>query len=106
MKRFLIAAMTVCLVITGSAHPQAKRDAAVATRIRAYLAPFVATGNLMGTVLVARHEQILFEQSYGMANYEWQIPNSAKTRFHLASVSKGAGPAFPASLLSGAPSLT
>jgi CubicO group peptidase (beta-lactamase class C family) len=86
--RFLIAVIAGCALLTGSPHPQSKQDAAVATRIRAYLAPFAATGNLAGTVLVARNGQVLFEQSYGMANYEWQIPNSAKTRFHIASVSK------------------
>ncbi|HLX85822.1 MAG TPA: serine hydrolase domain-containing protein [Terriglobales bacterium] len=88
MKRSLIAVIIFCILNTGSLQPQPKRDAAVATRIRAYLAPFAATGNLTGTVLVARNGQTIFEQSYGMANYEWQIPNSAKTRFHLASVSK------------------
>jgi CubicO group peptidase (beta-lactamase class C family) len=86
--RFLIAAISAGILIAGSAHPQSKPDAAVVTGIRAYLAPFAATGNLTGTVLVARNGQVLFEQSYGMASYEWQIPNSAKTRFHIASVSK------------------
>src|SRR5215472_18367338 len=86
--RFLITVTTASILIAGSAHPQSKPEAAVATRIRAYLAPFAATGNLTGTVLVARNGQVLFKESYGMANYEWQIPNSAKTRFHIASVSK------------------
>ena len=86
--RFQLALITACILITGSAHPQSKPDVAVAIRIQTYLAPFAATGNLTGTVLVARNGQVLFEQSYGLANYDWQIPNSAKTRFHIASVSK------------------
>src|SRR5262249_53107913 len=94
MKRLLIAAMAVCILNVGSAQAQSKPaqskqdPAAIAARIKAYLAPFAATGNLSGNILIARNGQILFEQSYGMANYEWQIPNSAKTRFHIASVSK------------------
>lgn len=95
MKRVLIAAITVGIVggilSTGSAQAQSKPqrpDAAIAARIRAYLVPFAATGNLSGTVLVVRKAETLFEHSYGMANYEWQIANSAKTRFHIASVSK------------------
>src|SRR5215471_3370554 len=88
MQRFLIGIMAACILITGSPHQKSKPDDAIAARIRAYLAPFAATGNLSGTILVARGGQVLFEQSYGMANYEWQIPNSAKTRFHIASVSK------------------
>jgi len=88
MQRFLIGVTTAFILLTIPAHPQSKPDSTIAARIRGYLAPFAATGNLSGTVLVARNGQILFEQSYGMANYEWQIPNSAKTRFHIASVSK------------------
>src|SRR5215471_18685283 len=88
MQRFLIGVTTAFILLTIPADPQSKPDSTIAARIRGYLAPFAATGNLSGTVLVARNGQILFEQSYGMANYEWQIPNSAKTRFHIASVSK------------------
>lgn len=41
-----------------------------------------------GTILVARKGRVLFRRSYGMANYELQVPNSPETRFHIASVSK------------------
>ncbi len=103
MKRLLIVLAAACtsLAVSGSSQsgpqskPQSKPDAAVATgaagvaeQIRAYLAPFAATGNLSGTILVAQNGKTIFEQSYGMADLEWQIPNSAKTRYHLASVSK------------------
>src|SRR5215471_3381098 len=88
MQRFLIGVTTAFILLTIPADPQSKPDSTIAARIRGYLAPFAASGNLTGTVLVARNGQILFEQSYGMATYEWQTPNSAKTRFHLASVSK------------------
>jgi CubicO group peptidase (beta-lactamase class C family) len=86
MKRFPIA-LALCVSLAGSAHPQSKSDS-VASRIKAYLVPFVATGNLTGAILVARNGQILFEQAYGMADYTWHVPNSPQTRFHIASVSK------------------
>ena len=63
-------------------------DLALAARIKAYLAPFAETGNLSGGVLVARHGLVLMRESYGMANYELNVPNSPLTRFHIASVSK------------------
>jgi CubicO group peptidase (beta-lactamase class C family) len=70
-----------------------------------YLAPFLAAQpsvnrfdrqvqayarnrDFSGSVLVAKDGHILFLKSYGMANYEWNIPNSEKTKFHIASVTK------------------
>ena len=41
-----------------------------------------------GSVLVARGDQVLLDQGYGLANREWNIPNDGDTKFRLASVSK------------------
>lgn len=43
---------------------------------------------LNGTILIAREGKILFEKSYGFANFEKKIPLSKKTQFQIASVSK------------------
>ena len=42
----------------------------------------------MGNVLVAKAEKVLFSKSYGMADLEWNIPNSPDTRFNIASMTK------------------
>jgi D-alanyl-D-alanine carboxypeptidase len=76
------------LLFSGIGCCQDLPDGQIANRLEAYLKPFVETGNLTGTVLVARKGRVLFRHSYGMANYELQVPNSPETRFHLASVSK------------------
>lgn len=57
-------------------------------RVTAYLAPFVDSGNFTGAVLISRHGQVLLRQAYGLANYELNVPNSPRMRFHIASVSK------------------
>jgi CubicO group peptidase (beta-lactamase class C family) len=49
---------------------------------------YARNGDFSGSVLVARDGHILFQKSYGMANHEWSIPNSDKTKFHVASVTK------------------
>jgi CubicO group peptidase (beta-lactamase class C family) len=41
-----------------------------------------------GSVLVARDDEVLLDQGYGLANREWNIPNDGDTRFRLASVTK------------------
>jgi CubicO group peptidase (beta-lactamase class C family) len=87
-------ALTVCLIgvyAAASSRQVAQGSASdleLSTRIRAYLAPFAESGNLSEVVLVARRGRVLLRASYGMANYELSLPNSPRTRFHLASVSK------------------
>lgn len=41
-----------------------------------------------GTVLMARGGEILVEESYGEADIEWDVPNSASTRYGMGSLSK------------------
>src|SRR6476660_6257130 len=89
MKRFILTVVTACMILLNvSALCQTVPDKEIASRIQAYLQPFGETGNLIGSVLVARGGRILFRQSYGMANYELRVPNSNETRYHIASVSK------------------
>jgi len=91
MKRlaFSILMQIACVSLQSALAPcQTPTDRDTARRLSAYLKPFDETGNLSGTVLVARGARPLFRQSYGMASYELQVPNSNATRYHIASVSK------------------
>jgi CubicO group peptidase (beta-lactamase class C family) len=53
-----------------------------------HIQAYVHNGDFSGSVLIAKSGRVVFQKSYGMANYEWGIPNSEKTRFHIASVTK------------------
>lgn len=46
------------------------------------------TGLFSGAVLVADKGKVIYRQAFGMANREWNVPNTTDTRFRLASVSK------------------
>ena len=48
----------------------------------------VSNKKFMGSLLVARGEEILLNKGYGSANLEWNIPNSPATKFRLGSVTK------------------
>ena len=75
--------------LSGQTQPLTKR-------IDDYLAPFVEGKNFIGDVLVARGDDVLFHRAYGQANYSLGVPNAAKTRFHIASISKPFTTARPA----------
>ena len=46
------------------------------------------TGLFSGAVLVADRGEVIYQEAFGLANREWNIPNATDTKFRLASVSK------------------
>jgi len=61
---------------------------AQADRMQKVVQPYVDAQMFMGSVLVAKAGKVLFSKSYGMADLEWNVPNSANTRFNIASMTK------------------
>lgn len=57
-------------------------------RMEQVVREFVDSKQFMGTVLVARGDQIVLDQAYGSANLEWNIANTPATKFRLGSVTK------------------
>ena len=50
--------------------------------------PYVDAQMFMGSVLVSKEGKPVFNQGYGMADLEWNVPNSPTTRFNIASMTK------------------
>lgn len=49
---------------------------------------YVTNRSFMGAVLVARGSDVVFSKGYGLANVEWDIPNTPATKFRLGSITK------------------
>lgn len=49
---------------------------------------YVRDKTFMGTVLVARGNDVILSKGYGSANLEWNIPNTPTTKFRLGSITK------------------
>jgi len=79
--------LAACLAAPAPATP-AKETRPIRGRVDAYLAPVVALDIFQGTILLARGDRILLEQGYGFANVEHSIPNSPRSVFRIASLSK------------------
>ena len=50
--------------------------------------PYVQSKTFMGSVLVARGEDVILSKGYGAANLEWNVPNAPSTKFRLGSITK------------------
>ncbi|MEM9280583.1 MAG: serine hydrolase [Verrucomicrobiota bacterium] len=59
-----------------------------ASSIRELCEATAENGLFSGAVLIAQQGQVLYQEAFGLANREWEIPNTTDTRFRLASVSK------------------
>jgi CubicO group peptidase (beta-lactamase class C family) len=53
-----------------------------------YLKAYEGKGCFTGMVLIARGDEIILEKGYGMASYEYSVPNKPDTKFHLGSITK------------------
>lgn len=58
------------------------------SRIDQVLTSYVSRGMFMGSVLIARGDELVFSKGYGSANLEWRIPNSPSTKFRIGSLTK------------------
>jgi len=67
---------------------QPKNSGQITTKVDAYMKPVLDVNGFTGFVMVINHGKVLLSKGYGMANYELDVPNTAQTKFHLASVSK------------------
>lgn len=87
MKRLsvLLPLLVVTLLISPIASV-AQDD--VTTRIDAFLTNLADQDIFSGAVLVARDGEVLVSDGYGMANQDWDIPNTAETKFRIGSVTK------------------
>ena len=57
-------------------------------RVDEYLAAQEEVNHFMGSVLIARDGVPLFRKGFGPANIEHDVPNTAKTKFRLGSLTK------------------
>jgi len=81
---FLLALPAVVLLLLAS--PSTAQT--LADRMRQVVQPYVDAQMFMGSVLAANDGKVIFSKSYGMADVEWNVPNSPTTKFIIASMTK------------------
>jgi CubicO group peptidase (beta-lactamase class C family) len=80
-NRFVVTALLVCLAAN-------LRAATHEEQIDALLKKFNANRQFNGAALVAEKGNVILKKGYGMANVEWEIPNTPDTKFRLGSITK------------------
>ncbi|WP_052324185.1 alpha/beta fold hydrolase [Flavihumibacter sp. ZG627] len=57
-------------------------------KIAALVKYYSDEGLFNGSVLVAQKDEVIYKGAVGMANFEWNVPNTTNTRFRLGSITK------------------
>lgn len=70
-------------VLSRPASAQVNVDA-----IEALIKSFEAREHFSGAVLVAQDGNVLFRKACGLANREWEVPNTVDTKFRIGSLTK------------------
>jgi CubicO group peptidase (beta-lactamase class C family) len=87
MKSDVTPRASACVLVLGLVA-RAAAAAGLESRVDAYLRPYVDLHAFSGVVSIARGEETVFAKPYGMANYEFAVPNRLDTRFAIASIEK------------------
>jgi CubicO group peptidase (beta-lactamase class C family) len=82
---FLISSLSANFEIAAA---QKVSDAALRKRLEQIASSYTDGNVFMGSVLVARGDEILLNKGYGKANLEKNIPNDPDTRFRIGSLTK------------------
>ena len=77
----------VCGQTTASQSPVvASQD--IAPKIDEYMNALAKAGWFNGSILIAREGKVIVNKGYGMANFEFDVPNTPQTKFRLGSITK------------------
>ena len=80
--------LTLSITIAGLAACQSPRENQTSKRIDEIVRFRTEIKEFSGSVLIAKGDDIVFSKAYGLANIEWNIPNTTTTKFRLGSITK------------------
>lgn len=53
-----------------------------------FIDSFVVKNNFNGTILIQQQSGVIYEKSFGLANFQFKVPNKNETRYKIASITK------------------
>jgi len=78
----------ISIIILFSFADKAAGQKDIAERIDRYIQAKADYYNFSGAVLVSRNDSIILQKGYGLADREWNVANTADTKFRIASNTK------------------
>lgn len=81
---------TIFIILIGFlSHYSFGQDSKVLeTKIESYIQPYIEMNAWSGLISIYKNGEPVFQKGYGYADKEWEIKNSADTKYRIASISK------------------
>lgn len=76
---FTVIALLICFNVYSQSTDQ---------KIDELMNEYSANGQFNGTILVKKNRNIIYQKAFGLANREWNIPNTIDTKFLAGSIGK------------------
>src|SRR5580704_17457055 len=83
-----ILRVLLLILLAQSYSPYAADTPDRATKIDKLMSQYADCCSFTGTVLVSDHDKVILKKGYGLANREWNIPNTPEVKFRLGSITK------------------
>ncbi len=80
--------LTAIVTSFGQSGSSASITESKVAKVDALVSTFAEYGQFNGAVLVAEKGKVIYKKGFGLANMEWDVPNTTDTKFRLASVTK------------------
>lgn len=80
--------LTIILFAVQLLFAQTSDHKQIETKVDEYMNESIKFDQFSGSILIARNGSTIFSKGYGMANIELNVPNSPKTVFKIASLTK------------------
>lgn len=87
MKRLSLTILLLALFCF-STRGYSADSADEATKIDKLVAQYAERTGFTGTALVSEHDRVIFKKGYGLADREWNIPNTPDVKFRIGSITK------------------
>ena len=62
--------------------------ASIPEQIHSLMQQKASSAQFNGTVLIAMQGQIVYQRAFGLADFEWNVPNDLRTKFEIGSMTK------------------
>ena len=78
----------IVVILVGLLFSQNLFSQSAEYKINELMCAYAENGQFNGAILVKRKENIIYKKAFGLANREWNIPNTTDTKFLAGSIGK------------------